>query len=257
MVRIAPTRVMSFLLLAACAALCQSARPSANLVQRDRSNSLEGQRQEMQVCRSLPDAPSLQPPIQPERFRTFVALARSPVTSVISGINARVIGETELRVVTARLPASFTAPRQAVFAPKKSSTFFDNYLYPSLLKQKPRYHPSTSGSFMGRATYAASAIFVTRDKSGKARVNTSYFIRVLTLVAADTAYRPYWARSASGTFSTFGSTMGSDAGIDLFHEFGPGIRQIAKGVTPRFISKIEQRITHSQTPRHVVLSPAR
>lgn len=59
---------------------------------------------------SLPEAPSVQPPIQAQRFRTFVALARSPVTSVISGINARVIGETELRDATAKQSASFTAP---------------------------------------------------------------------------------------------------------------------------------------------------
>src|SRR5712692_1802688 len=47
----------------------------------------------------------------------------------------------------------------------------------------------------------------------------------LTSVAIATAYRPYWARSTSATFRTFGSTIGSDAGINLFHEFGPGIRQ--------------------------------
>jgi hypothetical protein len=135
---------------------------------------------------------------------------------------------------------------------KKVQHLFDKYLYPS------RYHSSTSGSFMGRASYAASRIFVTRDESGKRRVNTSYFLGVLTSVAADAAaYRPYWARSASTTFSNFGSTIGSDAGINLFHEFGPGIRQIVKGHTPRFVSQIEQRITHDQTPLHSVSTPAR
>ena len=256
MVRIAPIRVMSFFLLAACAVLGQSERPFADLLQWDRSNSLEVQHQEMQAWRSLPDAPSVQPSIQAANFRTFVEEARSPVYPGTTRINAGVTSETELGHVTSGLPGSFTDPHKAVFAQKKSGTFFGKYVYPSLLKRKLRYHPSTSGSFMGRATYAVSHIFVTRDESGKGRLNTSYFLEVLTLVAAHTAHRPYWARSSSATFNNFGSTIGSDAGMNLFHEFEPGMRQMAKGHTPKFVSRIEGRIAH-QDPREVVSSPAR
>ncbi|HMH07358.1 MAG TPA: hypothetical protein VK579_11830, partial [Terriglobales bacterium] len=78
-----------------------------------------------------------------------------------------------------------------------------------------------------------------------------------TSVAIATAYRPYWARSSSATFKTFGSTIGSDAGVNLLHEFGPGIRQMVKGHTPKFVSKIEEGITHDQIPRDVVPAQAR
>jgi hypothetical protein len=110
---------------------------------------------------------------------------------------------------------------------------------------------------MGRATYAASRIFIARDGSGKGRLNTSYFLGVLTSVASDTAYRPSWARSTSATFNNFGSTIGSDVGMNAFHEFGPGIRQMLQDHTPKFVSRIETRITHDHTPREVVSSPAR
>jgi hypothetical protein len=43
--------------------------------------------------------------------------------------------------------------------------------------------------------------------------------------------------------------MGSDAGMNVFHEFGPGIRQVLQGHTPKFVSRIEARITHDHTPR--------
>jgi len=49
-------------------------------------------------------------------------------------------------------------------------------------------------------------------------------------------------------FNDFGSTIGSDAGMKVFHEFGPGIRQMMKGLTPKFVSKIEERINHSPLP---------
>jgi hypothetical protein len=165
--------------------------------------------------------------------------------------------ETERRLVTPGQQPNLTALYKAVFIQKESSTVFDKFLYFSLLKQNLRYHPSTSRSFMGRATYAASRIFITRDDSGKRRLNTSYFLGVLSSVAMHTAYRPYWARSTAAPFNDFGSTIGNDAGINLFHEFGPGIRQMVKGHTPNFVFRIEDRITHDQTPREVVSSPAR
>jgi hypothetical protein len=80
--RIGPIRVISFFLLATCGALCQSERPSAGLLQGlefDGSDSHELQRPEIRTWTSLPDAPSVQPPTQAEKFRTFIDEARSPL----------------------------------------------------------------------------------------------------------------------------------------------------------------------------------
>ena len=179
MKRITPIRVISFFLLAACGALCQSGRPSVDLLQGlqfEDSNSPEVQRQEMRTWRSLPDAPSVQPPTQAEKFHTFVDEARSPLTLGAVGVNAGVMRETELGHVTPGPQPSLTALYKAAFIQKESSAFFGKYLYPSLLKQDPRYYPSTSDSFLGRATYAASRILITRNDSGKRTLNTSYFL---------------------------------------------------------------------------------
>jgi len=96
--------------------------------------------------------------------------------------------------------------------------------------------------------YAASRTIITRDDSGKTILNTSYFLGVLTSVAIETAYRPYWTRSTSGTFNNFGSTIGSDVGINILHEFEPGIRQMVMGHAPQFVSRIEERIHNDTTP---------
>lgn len=250
MKRIRPIRVTSFLLLAACGALCQSDRPSADLLPRseyDGSDLHEKQRQELRTWKSFPDAPSAQPPIRSEKFRTFVDEARSPLTFGAAGVDAGIMRETEVgRLGYGRQPSLTTLYKGALIQ-KESSAFFGKYLYPALLKQDPRYYPSSSQSLFGRASYAASRILITRNDSGKRTLNTSYFLGVLTSVAISTAYRPYWTRSTSTTFKTFGSTIGSDAGINLLHEFGPGIRQIVMGHAPRFVSRIEERIAN---PRH-------
>jgi len=254
--RTASIRVIFFLLVAASTALCQSEPPSVDVLQGFHfdgltSLSLEVQRREMRTWRSLPDAPSFQPPTQAEKFQAFVDEARSPLILGAVGVNAGVMRETEAEHFTPGPQASFTALYRVALIQKESSAFFGKYLYPSLLKQDPRYYASTSDSFMGRATYAASRIFITRDDSGKRRLNTSYFLGVLTSVAISTAYRPYWARSTSGAFNNFGTTIGGDAGINVLHEFGPGIRQMVNAHTPRFVFRIEDRISHDQFPREV------
>jgi hypothetical protein len=256
--RTAPIRVVSLILLAACGALCQQ-RPSADLLQGlqfDGSDSPQVQRQEMRTWSSLPDAPSsVQPPRRAERFHTFVNETGLPLTLGVVDVSAGAMRGTELGHVTPGLQPSLTAHYQVMFIQPESSAFLGKYLSPSSLS--PRYYASTSDSFMGRASYAASRIFVTRDDSGKGRLNTSYFLGVLTSVAIHTAYRPYGARSTSTPFNDLGSTIGSDAGINVFHEFGPGIRQMVKGLTPKFVSRIAERITHDQIPRDAVSIRAR
>jgi hypothetical protein len=246
--RIAPVRVISFFLLAACGALCQSELPFADLLQGAGSNSSEVRRQETRAWTSLPDAPSVQPPNQAEKPQMFADEVRSPSTLGAVGINTAVIGRTEAGHVTPGPQPTLTVLSNMVSVQKESGTSFGKYLSTSLLKHNLRYHPSTSGSFMGRATYAASHIFTTRNDSGKRRLNGSYFLGVLSSVAVHAAYRPSWIRSPSAPFNDFGSTIGNDAGRNLLHEFGPGIRQMVKSHTPKFASRIEEQITHDRNP---------
>ena len=258
--RIAPIRVVIFFLLAACGALGQSDRSSVHLLpglQLDGSNSPELQREKMRTWSSLPDAPSVLLPTQAERVHTFVDEAPSPLRVDAVDINAGVMREKEPGQVNPRLHPELTATYKALPIPEQPSTFFDKYLYSSLHKQDPLYYPATSNSFVGRVTDAVSRLFITRSDAGKRRLNTSYFLGVMTSVAIHTAHRPYWARSSSATFNNFGSTIGRGAGINLFREFGPGIRQMVKGHAPKLDSEVEERIANDQTAKEDVSTPAR
>ena len=255
--RIAPISVISLVLLAACGALSQSERRTEGLLQRDGTNSLEVQSQEMGTWRSIPDAPStVQPPRQAEKFQTFAYESRSHLTIRTAGISSGQNPGTELRGVTPGPQPSLIASYELRFTQKESSNFIVKYSCPTLVKRTLLYHPSTSSTFMGRAAYAASHMFVARNDSGKNRLNTSYFIGVLSSVAIHSARRPIWARATSAPFNDFGSTIGNDAEMNLFREFGPGIRQTVKGHMPKFAFKIGERITHDQNLKEVP-SPAR
>jgi len=212
-------RVTTFLLVAACGALCQESPMSS----------------------SLPDAPSA---LVGGRTETFDARAEEAITGFAVDPNRGVTRESGLANIARHKYPTFIVLRNDAVQ-KESNDFFGKYLYPSLLKRNLNYRPSSSSSLVGRAVYAASRIFVTRDESGKGRVNTSYFLAVLSSAAIRTAYRPYWARSASAPFSDFGSTIGNDAGMNLLHEFRPGLQQLMKTHAPKFVSRIEDRIGHN------------
>ncbi len=201
--------LVSFVMLAACGAVCQNPR------------------------HSLPDAPSVQGTTEDHNFHGFVEEARSPLRSDSTAGNASLMRELV-----------FADPDTAVSSQKDPDTVFRKYLYPSAPRPRSGYHSASNPGLMGRATAAASRTLITRDDSGKAKLNTSYLLRTLTAVAKDTASTSYWKRSLAGPFGDFGSNLGSDAGMNLWREFGPGIQQAMKNHAPKFVSRIAERIGH-------------
>ena len=122
--RIAPIRVISFFLLATCGALCQSAfRWLASGLELNGSESHELQRQELGTWKSLPDAPSSQPPTQAEKFRTFIDEARSSLTLGAVAVNAGMIRETELGRLAPGQQPSLTALYKGVLIQKSPAPF--------------------------------------------------------------------------------------------------------------------------------------
>ena len=120
-----------------------------------------------------------------------------------------------------------------------SRDFFTRHLYPTLSKRNLNYHLANQG-LVRRATYAASRTLIAGDDFGKARLNTSYLLRTLTSVAKDTASTPYWRRHLADPFSDFGSTIGNDVGMNVLHEFEPGIEKLLKNRTPKFVTAMEE-----------------
>jgi hypothetical protein len=174
------------------------------------------------ASRSLPDAPSA-------RTTSVDELAdRSRPTLRVAAISSAEVWRK----------SAFSSPDMRVSNPERSNSFLEKYLNPAVPRRGSSEHVSDSGTMMGRATNAAGRIFFTRDELGRDRVNTSYFLRALTSVAASTASRPYWRRSATEPISAFGSTVGNDAGMNLLHEFQPGIQHLVKSHAPKFVVKM-------------------
>jgi hypothetical protein len=189
------------------------------------------------ASQSFPDAPSARAVTRNGGFdggaQSFAFSSKSP--------NPSTTGSADLWRQSVFVPTD-----SRVSNPERSSTLLGKYLNPSAPQRSSSDHVSDSGTMIGRATNAAARIFLIRDESGRDRVNTSYFLRALTAVAADTASRPCWRRSATGPFSDFGSTVGNDAGMNLLREFGPGLQHLAQSHAPKFVARIiGERLTRN------------
>lgn len=256
MKRIAPIRIVGFCLLATCGALCQSGHAGNGPHQGIKVKATNLQRTQTAVSRPLPDAPSPQALNPADSFLKVSELGRSPLIVNQAGVNTAVVRETYPIVALPEAPSA-TVIYKPVQVQNKGDAFFSKYLNSSTLNEPSRYQPSSHDKVMERATDAASRIFVTRDESGKRKLNTNYFLRVLTSVAADSASRRYRARSGAAPLTDFGSTIGSDTGRNLLHEFGPGIRQVVTSHIPAFVFRIQDRVVRQQSPRPASSIPAR
>jgi hypothetical protein len=203
--RIASAKVVGFVLLAACWVVGQSGRES------------------------LPDAPSAVVAAQTQKFNGPVEESGSLLNSGEMGVAARPMLRDEV------LGFDGTAARH-----KDPDAVFRKYLYPSAAKHQP--NSESRGTVMSRATRAVAGTVVTRNESGKGKIKTSYLLRTLIGVAKDSASTPYWRRHFSDAASDFGSTVGSDAGMNLWNEFGPSIEHLLKNHMPDFVSRIGERI---------------
>jgi hypothetical protein len=137
----------------------------------------------------------------------------------------------------------------AMLANKEARIFFGRFLFPTLLKQDPRYFPKREGSVMSRAWYAATRVVVTRNDQGRSTVNTSEFLSVAFSKALCNAYYPERDRTWPKTAARIYGTLQSDAVDNLLTEFGPDIKRIFKRHTPKRIAGVAAKasFTHSKS----------
>ena len=114
-------------------------------------------------------------------------------------------------------------------SPRK--TLFASGFYPALLRQDPRYDPSTSKSFGRRTLHAASRVFVARHDDGRLEPNYSLFAGEMTASALSNVWEhntPGHDRiGADATLRRFAGMLATDMLTNVvFREFGPDIKKI-------------------------------
>ena len=105
------------------------------------------------------------------------------------------------------------------------ATTMTTSVFPSLLRQDPRYFQLGKGSILHRSLYSLSRIFVTRGDSGNRQFNASEILGNLGAAGISNAYHPKDDRSIGNTLSVWGTDIMWDTTGNVAKEFWPDIRR--------------------------------
>jgi hypothetical protein len=112
----------------------------------------------------------------------------------------------------------------AAFLDSVDENFMVGAIYPSLLREDPRYYQMGKGGFIHRTGYSISRIFVTHTDSGKTTFNFSEILGSATAAGIGTTYRVADERHLGDAAGDWGTQVGWDTVSNLLKEFWPDIR---------------------------------
>src|SRR6266478_912252 len=114
----------------------------------------------------------------------------------------------------------------AAWADGTIETFWTSAIFPSVLRQDPRFFQSGKGGFWHRTGYAMSRVIITRDDSGRSQANFSEIIgSALSAGISTYSYHPRADRNLRNAASVWGSQVGYDTLVYFVREFWPDIRR--------------------------------
>src|SRR5690348_615270 len=111
------------------------------------------------------------------------------------------------------------------FADNGTGTFMTEAIYPSLLREDPRYYQQGTGGFNSRMFHSINRLIVTRTDSGHKRFNFSEIFGNASAAAISNIYHAPEDRTASRNLKTFGMLMMWDGVSNEMKEFWPDIRR--------------------------------
>src|SRR6266852_9361368 len=111
------------------------------------------------------------------------------------------------------------------FADNSIGTYMTTAIFPSMLREDPRYYQMGKGRFVHRAYHAINRLFVVRTDSGHERFNYSESFGNATAAAISNIYHAPSDRTASRNATSFAFLILYDGLDNELKEFWPDIRR--------------------------------
>jgi len=110
------------------------------------------------------------------------------------------------------------------FADQAIGNMMTEAVFPSILRQDPRYFVMGDGGFWKRTKYAISREVITRTDAGTSQFNTSEIAGNAVAAGISNIYYPEAQRTVSDTMQKWGTQLALDTFFDELKEFWPDIR---------------------------------
>ena len=158
-----------------------------------------------------------------EKFHLFRKSAFDPIEFGLVGLQAGIEQASDSFSGYGQGAEGYGKRYGATLADEVSSGFFSNFLYPSLLKQDPRYFRLGEGRIKHRIGYAIAHEFVTRTDAGGQSFNFSNALGAVSAGGLSNAYYPASDRGFGLTMSRAAISLGYGALGNLVDEFYPDV----------------------------------
>jgi hypothetical protein len=159
-----------------------------------------------------------------QKFHLFAKSSFDPFVYAAAGLQAG-LGQLENEFPGYGQGAAGYGKRfGATLADQVDSNFFSNFVYPSLLKEDPRYFRLGQGTFKHRILYSLKQEFVCHSDRGGQTFNWSNVLGAFSSGSISNLYYPSSDRGAGLTFSRSSIALGYGSIGGLVDEFWPDIR---------------------------------
>jgi hypothetical protein len=158
-------------------------------------------------------------------FRMAALNAFDPYVFTSIGVTAAFAQVENQETSLGNGPGAYVVRYATSFADGTISSFLTSAIFPTLLKQDPRYFELREGSAWRRAGYAASRTVITRGRSGEGQFNLSGIGGNGVAAALSNLYYPSADHGATQTLARWGTQVMWDAVSNELKEFWPDIRR--------------------------------
>jgi len=160
-----------------------------------------------------------------EKFQLFRKSSYSPLQFVTAGFTAGYGQARNFDHACGQGAAGYGRRYGKALADAESGAFLKKFLMPYVLRQDPRYFPAPGTyGLRRRVGYAMTRVLFTRSDAGRT-INSSRILGSLASEAAANTCRAYGDRDLPATLQRTGSSLASDAGMNILREFWPDIRR--------------------------------
>jgi hypothetical protein len=161
-----------------------------------------------------------------QKFDVFLHSTYSPTTFLNAGVDVvadRVKGRQNSEYETGM--RGWGQHYGISLATSETDVFFQRFLFPTLLKQDPRYYRNPDLPFFKRVLYSMSRVVLTRADNGGQTFNASRILGSAASRALSDLYVPGQAQGMRPVSETVRFKLLRDAGMNLVHEFWPDVRR--------------------------------
>jgi hypothetical protein len=159
------------------------------------------------------------------KFKLSVKTMSDPVTISFLGVIA-LIGQARNSDPSYGQGFQGYAKRYGTFfADTGIGTMMTTSVFPTLLRQDPRYFQLGTGSIWHRTMYSVSRIFVTRADSGELQFNYSEIVGNAVAAGISNTYHPENQRTLGNTLNVWGTDILLNSVCNVAKEFWPDMRR--------------------------------